>query len=730
LQNKTYYLFKPVLPWALRILFRRWRANSRRVTFADTWPIDEVAGATPPNWPGWPQGKQFAVVLTHDVEGAKGLQRVPQLMDVECRHGFRSSFNFVPEGEYRLPGGLRRTLERDGFEVGVHGLEHDGKLYSSKANFSAKATRIREYLRDWNAAGFRSPLMQHRLGWLHQLGVDYDSSTFDTDPFEPEPDGVRTIFPFWVPGPIGQGYVELPYTLVQDFTLFVILREPTIDIWKKKVDWIAAHGGMVLLNVHPDYISFDRNRQRGEYPVSHYEELLTYLNERHHQHFWSALPRDVGRFYRSSLPPELRNTRRKICMVVHNSYESDNRVRRYAETLAKRGDYVEVFAICGRGGEKRTATLSGVTFHTIKQRLGNEKNEWMFAFQLLKFMIVSSAHLTRQHHRIRYDLIHVHNIPDFLVFSAWYPKSTGAKLILDIHDIVPELFQSKFRSRRGGGYVTLLMAIEKISAKFANHVIVANHLWQERLICRSVPKNKCSVVLNYVDPAIFHRRTRIRQDGKIIVIFPGSFQWHQGLDIAIKAFGRVRAQLPNAEFHLYGGGGGRYALANLSELVDALGLSACVRFGGGLTLDQVPQVMADADLGVVPKRADSFGNEACSTKIMEFMSQGVPVVVSRTKVDTYYFDESNVRFFNSGDDRAMAEAMLDVILHSEVRNRLVANGYDYVERHGWDRKKREYLDLIDSLLSETSDDYKLPWELLGTNTISRSRKAATTGGGK
>ena len=123
--------------------------------------------------------------------------------------------------------------------------------------------------------------MQHRLGWLHALGVEYDASTFDTDPFEPEPDGVGTIFPFWVPGPDGGGYVELPYTLVQDFNLFVVLREQNIDIWKRKLDWIAEHGGMVLLNTHPDYMCFDGKPARDEFPVSHYEELLRYVREKY-----------------------------------------------------------------------------------------------------------------------------------------------------------------------------------------------------------------------------------------------------------------------------------------------------------------------------------------------------------------------------------------------------------------------------------------------------------------
>ncbi len=261
------------------------------------WPIDPKAGRAPQGWCGWPDGKQFALVLTHDVEGTKGLSRVERLMNLERDHGFSSCFNFVPEGEYRVPCGVRELLKDAGFEVGIHGLEHDGKLYSSKEKFAAKALRIREYLRDWNVSGFRSPLMQHNLQWLHALNAEYDSSTFDTDPFEPEPDGMGTIFPFWVPGKDGNGYVELPYTLVQDLNLFQVLREPNTDIWKRKVDWIAEQGGMVLLNTHPDYMCFEGKPDRDEYPVSRYAEFLNYVREKYEGAYWAALPREVAKYY-------------------------------------------------------------------------------------------------------------------------------------------------------------------------------------------------------------------------------------------------------------------------------------------------------------------------------------------------------------------------------------------------------------------------------------------------
>ena len=701
--NRAYYFLKPVTPWHVRLALRRLRASRRRRSFADVWPIDPKAGRTPPGWPGWPGGKRFALVLTHDVEGSKGVSRIQQLRDLEIKHGFHSCFNLVPEGEYCVPDAVRELLDRAGFEVGVHGLEHDGKLYSSKTEFAAKASRIRQYARKWNASGFRSPLMQHRLGWQHLIGVEYDASTFDTDPFEPEPDAAGTIFPFWVPGPAGTGYVELPYTLVQDFNLLGVLCEPTIDIWKRKVDWVAEHGGMVLLNTHPDYMCFGGKQARDEYPVAHYEEFLRYVREKYEGSYWGALPREVARYYREALPVASRNTRKKICMIAYSPYEDDNRVRRYAETLAKRGDQVDVIALSRDPAQPPVEEIEGVTVYRVQHREHNERSKWTYARRLLQFLARSSRALTRLHARNRYDVIHIHNMPDFLVFAAWYPKLTGASLILDIHDVVPELFGNKFQSKFKSAYVALLKGMEKLAAGFVDHVIVSNHLWHKTIVARSAPERKCSVLINHVDSEMFSRHTRTRTDDKFIVIFPGSLQWHQGVDIAIEAFAELKKKVPNAEFHIYCGSG-KVMQEGLRQLAEKLGLEESVKFLKSVPLDQMAQVIANADLGVVPKRADSFGNEAYSTKIMEFMSQGVPVVVSRTKVDAFYFQEGVVHFFESGNSHAMADAMLDVVNNPELRKSLSVNGTEYVARHSWDQKKRQYLDLVDSLSTEMFAD--------------------------
>lgn len=298
-KRNLYYRLKPYLPWRVRNAFRRVLARRARRASAAVWPVNPAAARRPHGWRGWPEGKDFAVVLTHDVEGASGVAKCRQLMDLEAALGFRSSFNFIPEGEYRVSTELRSEAVRRGFEVGVHDRHHDGKLYLSREVFREHARVINRYLRDWNAVGFRSGFMHHNLDWIQDLDVLYDASTFDTDPFEPQPDAANTIFPFHVTGTEGRkGYVELPYTLVQDSTLFLILREKDDAVWRQKTDWLVEQGGMVLLNLHPDYVHFGSGRPPvATFPARHYAEFLTYLNARYASRFWAPLPRDLAAWF-------------------------------------------------------------------------------------------------------------------------------------------------------------------------------------------------------------------------------------------------------------------------------------------------------------------------------------------------------------------------------------------------------------------------------------------------
>jgi glycosyltransferase involved in cell wall biosynthesis len=708
LRNKIYYSFKPFIPRTVRLGIRSWVTTRKRDRIHGTWPILPGTENPPDGWPGWPEGKRFALILTHDVEGQAGVDKTRNLMELEAKLGFRSAFNFIPEGDYRVSKTLRAELTANGFEVGVHDLHHDGKLYSSRAAFAQRARRINEYLKDWGAVGFRSGFMLHNLEWLGDLNALYDASTFDTDPFEPQPDGAGTIFPFWVPrlgDPAGlgtnsandSGYIELPYTLAQDSTMFLLLRERHPDIWFQKLDWIARHGGMALVNVHPDYVRFGNEPASDlTFPSDCYSRFLEYARQRYGDTFWHPLPRDLAA-YAAQFKPARPHKAKRVCMVSYSDYHSDTRVMRYAEALAARGDQVDMLALRPSPDVPREQKLGNIHLFNIQDRFAkNERWRTSFLSRILRFLAVASFRIGREHRREPYDLLHIHNVPDFLVFSAWLPKLTGAKVVLDIHDILPEFYENKFGASENSIFVRLLKLTERFSSRVADHVIIANHLWLERYAARTRSSDKCSVFINNVESHVFRPLPRTRKDGKFIILFPGGLQWHQGLDIAIRAFEKISSSVPHAQFHIYGDGNMKQVLLGLTK---SLNMGDKIQFFEPLPVSSIAQVMADADLGVVPKRADSFGNQAYSTKIMEFMSVGVPVIVSSTAIDRYYFDDGVVRFFDSGSHESLAKGMLELIQDPAKLRSLSENGLKYAAQNCWDLRRPAYLHLIDSLLA-------------------------------
>lgn len=299
-----FYLVKPVVPRRVQVLLRRLLLFSIIKEKRDIWPIDPRTASPPAHWPGWPEGKKFALAIMHDVDTKKGYEKCSQLLQIDIEMGIRTCFNFVPERDYSLSDEFRNTLQDKGFEVGVHDLKHDGKLFKNETIFQKRYGRINHYLQKWDSVGFRPGAMHSNLDWIHLLNIEYDSSTFDTDPFEPKPNDCQKIFPFRVRKNENEpGYIELPYTIPQDFTVFVLMKEQTIDIWKRKLDWIVQQGGMVLLTVHPDYMNFEnRPGSFDEYPVALYKEFLRYIKSEYEGQYWHALPREIAHFWKKNIP--------------------------------------------------------------------------------------------------------------------------------------------------------------------------------------------------------------------------------------------------------------------------------------------------------------------------------------------------------------------------------------------------------------------------------------------
>ncbi len=389
----------------------------------------------------------------------------------------------------------------------------------------------------------------------------------------------------------------------------------------------------------------------------------------------------------------------RACMVAYSFYEFDNRVMRYAEALVARGDQVDVLSL-RMNHDAPVDTINGVRVQRIQGREHDERGKLSYLSRMCRFFARSSWLLAKEHNRQPYDLIHVHSVPDFEVFAALLPKLQGAKVILDIHDIVPEFYASKFGVSQDALSYKILKLIERWSAAFSDHVIIANHLWEKLLTERAVQPAKCSTYLNYPDSRMFNTSLRTRNnDGRTVMIYPGSLNWHQGVDIAVKAFDLIKDHVPQAEFHIYGGGGMK---KQLCRLVEERSLQDRVKLMESRPIKEIAGIMANADIGIVPKRDDSFGGEAFSTKIFEFMSLGVPVIAANTRIDRYYFNDSIVRFFEAGDEQSLASAMVALVRNNGLRKDLAANALTYVAGQSWDIKRQDYLDLVDRLVKGNS----------------------------
>ncbi len=295
---KGYYRVRGLLPRPTQIWLRRRYARRQVRTPFPSWPVEtalhdffdlftsllaDVAGEPVPGLAPWPHGHTWALVLTHDVETAAGLAALEPVLELERGLGLRSSWNFVPR-RYEVDEDRIAALVAGGFEVGVHGLYHDGRDLESLTRLQERLPAMRSAAQSWNAVGFRSPATHRRWELMPLLGFDYDSSSPDTDPFEPQGGGCCTWLPFF-----NQDMVELPLTMPQDHTLFTILRHSDESAWISKAEFLRAHGGLALIDTHPDYLLEDRI-------MDAYRRLLErFATDRT---AWKPLPRDVSAWWR------------------------------------------------------------------------------------------------------------------------------------------------------------------------------------------------------------------------------------------------------------------------------------------------------------------------------------------------------------------------------------------------------------------------------------------------
>jgi hypothetical protein len=293
---RAYYALRPLLPRRVQLALRRRFSRVQARQEFPRWPAEPVlhdrydealallaaeSGEPVPTIAPWPAGYEWALVLTHDVETADGYRDIPLLLELERELGYHSSWNLVPK-RYAVDPALVRELQEDGFEVGVHGLYHDGRDLEPR-EFAGRVREMQAWGRRWRAIGFRSPATHRNWELMPKLGFEYDSSYPDTDPYEPQAGGCCTWLPFF-----NRELVELPITLPQDHTLFEILGERDERRWVEKTELLRERGGMALLITHPDYM-------HGERLQAYRRFLKRYADD---STCWRVVPREVAAWWR------------------------------------------------------------------------------------------------------------------------------------------------------------------------------------------------------------------------------------------------------------------------------------------------------------------------------------------------------------------------------------------------------------------------------------------------
>ena len=289
---KLYYLLRPFIPIPLRQLLQR--SRNRSLDIDNDWyiprdfltdfqaAIRSVDAATNVIHP-WPNGKRFAITLTHDIETADGQNLVSDIAAMEEKLGLRSAWYFIPY-KYKLDHGLINDLKARGHEVGIHGYNHDGRLFTSRTIFNYRTSYINRAAKELGSSGFRAPMVHRNLDWMQQLEFDYDASCFDIDPFQAMPGGVGGVWPFIV----GR-FVELPYTLPQDHTLLITFGETTPRIWIRKLGLLQKLSGMAMMVTHPDYLDIASR-------LNVYQQFCEHVVQQ--PNGWQCLPSDVSTWWR------------------------------------------------------------------------------------------------------------------------------------------------------------------------------------------------------------------------------------------------------------------------------------------------------------------------------------------------------------------------------------------------------------------------------------------------
>ncbi len=390
---------------------------------------------------------------------------------------------------------------------------------------------------------------------------------------------------------------------------------------------------------------------------------------------------------------------KRHCMIVHAYYPlGEVRVQREAEALVAHGYEVDV--ICLRfPGEAASDLYHDVNVYRMPVRRHKGKSALIQLLEYLAFFILAFCKLTVLHLQRRYNVVQLHNLPDFLVFAALVPKLAGVSIILDLHDLTPEFFASRFGMDRNSFPARLVRLQEQLSCRFADHVITVTEHWRQSLIRRGVSSDKCSVLMNLADSRVFKKPvlTKPRDSDQFRLIYHGALPRRYGLDLALRAIDRVRAEIPNIHLTIIGQG---EHLAELVRMTKELNLEENVRFEKFMRVEDLPAQIVTADLAIIPYYNDVFTNELLPTKLLEYMALGMPAIASRTMGISAYFDDTMIQFFTPGDVEELARCIRELYYDRSRLAMLAENTEQFNQRYNWTTQSADYVRLVDRLCSK------------------------------
>jgi glycosyltransferase involved in cell wall biosynthesis len=392
-------------------------------------------------------------------------------------------------------------------------------------------------------------------------------------------------------------------------------------------------------------------------------------------------------------------------MVTFSPYPFDPRPRRAVDALLQQGMSVDLICV-SEDTQPKHEQLNGLNVRRlpIRTRRGNKAT---YAYQYCSFISLAACILGLRSLKRRYDLVYVHNMPDILVFSAIVPKLLGAKVILDLHDPMPELMTTIFNTDGHSFGVQLMKRLEKLSIAFADSVITVNIACQRIFAARSGESDKIAVIMNTPDDQVFSFRaarwqSTVNDDRhrRFVIMYHGSLVERNGLDLAVDALARVRRRLPGAELRAFGKP--TPFLERVMAGVRQKGLENCVHFLGPRRLEELVREIEGCDVGVIPNHRNAFTDINTPTRIFEYLALGKPVIAPRASGICDYFDDRSLVLFELGNAEDLAGRIEYVFFNPVAASEIVTRGQEVYIEHSWGTEKRRLMELVAGLLSSCS----------------------------